>query len=118
MKNLIFAWLALNMFWLIACSSGKKPKEIAIAFSEAMAKQDYETAKKYATEDSQKFIDLMKGMAGEKKQDKAPKYVVVSETISGETATVKIKDTANNNTENEIYLKKVEGKWLINTKQR
>lgn len=118
MKNLIFGWLALNMFWFVACNSGKKPKEVAIAFSEAMAKQDYETAKKYATEDSQKFIDLIKGMAGEKKQDKIPKYIVVSEIINGETATVKLRDTAHNNAENEIYLKKVEGKWLINTKQR
>jgi len=114
MKNLIFALPLLVALLFVACGGdSKKPKDVALAFANAMAKQDYDAAKKYATEDTQKFIDMAKGMAGEKKPGKTPKYVVVSESISGETATVKLKNTAEGDKENEISLKKVKGKWLV-----
>lgn len=114
MKNLIFALPVLVALLFVACGGGgKKPKDVALAFANAMAKQDYDAAKKYATEDTQKVIDLIKGMAGEKKPGKTPKYVVVSEKISGETATVKLKNTAEGDKESEISLKKVKGKWLV-----
>lgn len=114
MKNLIFALPVLVALLFVACGGGgKKPKDVAIAFANAMAKQDYTTAKKYATEDTKKTIDLIKGMAGEKKPGKTPKYVVVSENISGESATVKLKNTADGDKESEVSLKKVKGKWLV-----
>lgn len=112
MKNLIFVLTVLITLLFSACSS-KKPKDIAIDFANAMAEQDYVTAKKYATEDTQKTIDLFKGMAGEKKPGNTPKYVVISENINGENAIVKLKNTADGNEENEVHLKKVKGKWLV-----
>ncbi len=114
MKNLIFVLPVFVILLFVACGGGaKKPKDVAIAFANAMAEQDYETAKKYATEDTKKAIDLVKGMAGEKKPGKTPKYVVVSENISGENATVKLKNTADGDKESEVLLKKVKGKWLV-----
>lgn len=114
MKNLIFVLCVWAILLFSACGGGsKKPKDVALAFANAMAKRDYETAKKHATEDTKKVIDLIKGMAGEKKQDKTPSYTVVSESISGDKATVKLKDTANGGKENELTLKKVDGKWLV-----
>lgn len=114
MKSLIFLLPVCVVLLFTACGGGsKKPKDVALAFANAMAKQDYETAKKHATEDTKKVIDLIKGMAGEKKQDKTPSYTVVSESISGDKATVKLKDTANDGKESEVTLKKVDGKWLV-----
>lgn len=118
MKNLIFALPVLVALLFVACGGGKKPKDVALAFANAMAKQDYDAAKKYATEDTQQFITMVKGMAGEEKPGKTPKYVVVSEKISGETATVKLKNTADGDKESEISLKKVKGKWLVSDKQQ
>lgn len=115
MKNLIFALTVFVGLFLAACGGGsKKPKDVALAFVNAMANRDYESAKKYATEDTKKAIDMIKGMAAaEKPKGNKPKYEIVSENISGETATVKLKDAANGDKESEVYLKKVKGKWLV-----
>jgi hypothetical protein len=114
MKNLILALPVLVVLLFVACGGGgKKPKDVALSFANAMAKQDYETAKKYVIEDSKKAIDLVKGLAGEKKTNKVPNFVVVSESISGETATVKLKNTADGDKESEVSLEKVKGKWLV-----
>ncbi|MCS7075322.1 MAG: DUF4878 domain-containing protein [Bacteroidia bacterium] len=117
MKQFILGTAILFILFFSSCTKeSKKRKEVSIAYANAMAKQDYETAKKYCTEESKKSIDWVKGMieAPENKQKiQGPKYAFVSETLSDNTAIVKLKEIDSTAKEIEIVLKKINGEWLV-----
>ncbi|MCS7029044.1 MAG: hypothetical protein NZ519_09790 [Bacteroidia bacterium] len=116
MEKAIFILSVFIFFVLAGCSNKetKQRREVSIAYANAMAQQDYETAKKYCTEESKKKIDYIKGV-GIEQQTKVTrsKYIFVSETVYDNKATIKLKDAANQNQEVEIFLKKQNGKWLV-----
>lgn len=62
MKNLIL-FVSVALVLLSACNSNSKPETIVPIFIDAMNNQDFETARKHATDGTLKFIDFLDEMA-------------------------------------------------------
>ncbi|MDW8346233.1 MAG: DUF4878 domain-containing protein [Bacteroidia bacterium] len=93
--------------------SGKSPEEVAITFAKAMSRGDYETAKSVSTEETKKAIDQVKQMAmTNQNAKKEGDFEVKSKNVEGDNATVKLFNKLDNK-ESDVYLKKVNGKWLV-----
>jgi hypothetical protein len=114
MKNrLLKTGSALMVCFLIACS-GNSPKSVAENFLKAMNKMDFEGAKKYGTEDTNKMLDMLSGFA-KMMPDSAKKEVkteIVSEKVEGDKATYTYKEK-DKEEEQTIHLVKVDGKWKV-----
>ena len=57
MKNKIICFIFVSLF--AACGGNDSPKSVAGKFLDAMSKQDFESAKKYGTEETAKLLDMM-----------------------------------------------------------
>lgn len=119
-KMLRLGVVALTLALFTACGGGKAkdPKGVAEAFLNAMAEQDWSTAKKYATAGSQEAIDQvaemaesMKGLedlAGE--ESETPEIKMGDVTEEGETAVVSYTEDGS---EKQLNLVKEEGEWKV-----
>lgn len=118
MKKL-FALLvaAAGMFLLTGCSDS--PKDVAGKWVSAIVEGDAETANKYSTDNVKLInailIDTVK--KNDKKsqniKDAQAKLKNAKEEINGDTAKVIIDDNKNNT----ITLKKVDGDWKVNVEK-
>jgi len=103
----------LLFFVLVACT-GHSPKGVAEEYLKAFNKQDYEKAKKYATEDTQKLLDMFTSLAAltpdSLKRDLD--FTVVGERIQGDTAYVDYKSEGSSKLQS-LTLLKVDGKWKV-----
>ncbi len=99
---------------IIACGGGDKPKSVAENFLKAFNKMDYETAKKYGSEDTGKLLDMMSGfsnhMPDSVKQEKS--FEMKDEKINGDKATV-FYTASGEEGEQSLNLVKVDGKWKV-----
>ncbi len=114
-KNIFKISTLIIALFVVACSGGNKPKDAASNFLSAVDKMDFEGAKKYATEDTGKLLDMMAGfaqMAPEKKDKPETKFEITNEVIDGDNATVTYKEEGKDE-EQTIKLAKVDGKWLV-----
>lgn len=107
----IFA-LAIVAVLAIAASnckgSPKDAKGVAQAYSDAMGSKDFDAAKKYATAETGKMLDLVKGMATMMPETKV---TVDSCEETGDTA---VCQTTNDKGEKKpLNLKKVDGDWKV-----
>ncbi len=121
MKKILFAAAALlvGAFALTSCSSSS-PKTTADKFLTAFYHMEYEEAKKYATDDTKKQLDMMgqlSGMLGDtaKQQAKMAKVDIKDVKEEGDNATVTY--TVSSDKEpatgtNTLKLVKQGGKWL------
>jgi hypothetical protein len=115
MKNgLVKSGAMLITCFLIACS-GNSPKSVAENFLKAMNKMDFEGAKKYGTEDTNKMLDMLSGFAkmmpdSAKKED--VKVEITSEKVEGDKATYTYKEVGKDE-QQTINLVKVDGKWKV-----
>jgi hypothetical protein len=116
MKKTIISAFAIAMTWMItSCSSGDAPKTVATKFLTATAEQNYDEAKKYATEETGQVLDMVSGMAkamGEGTAKEKESFEVISEKIDGETATVTYKKKGEE-AEQTLKLKQVSGEWKV-----
>ena len=107
----------LTAFFLIliySCTGGDSPKSVAENFLKAMNQYDFETAKKYGTEDTGKLLDMMSGFS-KMMPDSArneEKYEMTGENIEGEKATVTYKIEGRDEN-GKLELVKVNGKWKV-----
>ena len=98
-----------------ACNMGNSPSKSASKFLNAFNEKDYAEARKYATPETIKLVDLMESlskMSTSIDSVQHNKIEVISEKIEDDEATVTFKEAGSNETE-ELKLKKVDGKWLV-----
>lgn len=116
MKKTILSAFAIAFAWMMtSCSSGDTPKVVATKFLTASSENNFEEAKKYATEETGQILDLVAGMAksmGEDTKKEKETFEVISEKIEGETATVTYKKSGEDS-EQTMKLKKVSGDWKV-----
>ena len=105
---------ALFVLFLFACSSGDTPKSVAENFLKAINKMDYETAKKYGTQDTGKLLDMMSGFSkmipDSARQERS--FEIKDEKVEGDKATVTYTQAGEEGEQN-LNLVKVEGKWKV-----
>ena len=99
---------------LASCGGGDSPKAVAENFLKALNKMDYETAKKYGSEDTGKLLDMMSGFA-KMMPDSAKKersFEMKDEKIEGDKATVTYTESGEEGLQS-LNLVKVDGKWKV-----
>ena len=106
---------------IISCGSKSDPKEVATNFLNARNKMDYETAKKFGTDETDKMLDMTASLSSMipdsvKELTKNAKVVIKGEPkIEGDKATVIAESTIGGDTKEEtIDLVKKDGTWLVN----
>lgn len=121
MKKLsLLLLVVIAIMGLTAC--GNKAENTAKSFFKALETQDFDTAKKLATEDGQQLLTLIQSMSEsapeEQKAELTKKRYNVLETIvEGDSATVKYEEYSTDNpddkTTQELQMLKVEGSWKV-----
>jgi len=105
---------ALIILFLVSCGGGDSPKSVAENFLKAMNKMDYETAKKYGSEDTGRLLDMMSGFANmipdSARQEKS--FEIKNEKIDGDKATVTYVQSGEVG-EQTLDLVKIDGKWKV-----
>ncbi|HEX5001923.1 MAG TPA: DUF4878 domain-containing protein [Bacteroidia bacterium] len=100
---------------LNGCSGGNKPSAVASSFLSAVNDKNYEAARKYATPETGKLIDLMEQLQkmSTATDSIAPvDFEVVSEKIDGDKAVVTFKEKGSDDSQT-INLIKSNDKWLV-----
>lgn len=115
MKSL-FKYLLSSILVLVivSCGGGDTPKSVAENFLKSLNKMDYETAKKYGSEDTGKLLDMMSGfsklMPDSARQERS--FEMKEEKINGDKATVTYTASGEEG-EQSLNLIKIDGKWKV-----
>jgi hypothetical protein len=107
--------LAFIVLTFISCAGGSNPESSAEKFLNAFNDRNFDEARKYSTEETGKLIDLMENLTRMAPSDEKPpagKIEIISHVTEGETATVLFREN-DTREEQELKLKKVDGKWLV-----
>ena len=108
--------LSLCLLSLIVFSCGKNdsPSSITEKFLSAITKENYEDAKIYGTDDTDRLLNMMSGFKnmGAEPFMKDAKFDVVDETINGDEAKVKVKVDGRAK-DMTLSLEKEDGKWKV-----
>jgi cytochrome oxidase Cu insertion factor (SCO1/SenC/PrrC family) len=112
MKRVVMAAsIVCAVFFIVGCGAiGGSPSSAARKFFEAVAKNDVKAMEKVA---SPEVVQLI-GMLGEKSEESLANFGKITgttEEIDGDTATVTV--TFENGEEEEVTLKKIDGKWKV-----
>lgn len=94
---------------LMAGCSSSGPKDAVKNFSENMAKQIYEEAKKYCTERTNKLVDLYGALGGEAKPNY--KFTFIKDSIVEKEAWVTYLDFEDDTT--TVHVVNIDNKWLV-----
>lgn len=127
MKKIIqlFALLLVSSVVLFSCSNSQKPEDVATQFTKAMKEQNWEEAKKLSDEETKGLIELLSSFSkmgdsasksNDVKKASAEELIFVKSEIKDSTAIVYFKDKATSK-EEQIPLKKINGKWLVAIKK-
>jgi hypothetical protein len=115
-KNKTWLFLILLTGFLTgACKSSNSPGKAAEKFLNAFNERKYDEARKYATPETIKLVDLMENLSKMSEAEDSvhhPKIEVVDERIEGDTAFVTFRESGSEETE-ELKLIKTDGKWLV-----
>lgn len=109
----LFPVIALVVL-LFACGKSDSPSSITEKFLAAIAKADYDEAKTFGTDDTDRLLNMMSGF---KKMGAEPfmsdaKFDVVDESITGDEAKVTVK--VDGKPKEMIFnLQKENGKWKV-----
>ncbi len=109
--GMILVVLGLSLV-LVGCGKNE-PKDVAKAFTEAVAKGKISTAKKYGTEQTGQMLDMAVSF-GAAISDPDFKFVFVGEEIDGDTAYVEYSSAEDPEDVEVLVLIKVDGKWKVN----
>lgn len=114
MKKTYFSFLFTLFF--IACGNGNSPKGVALTFLTNMSKMNYPEAKKFATPQTQQYIDKMSAFGGKMGQDDDySKIIIIKDSVMNDKALVVYKTEKNPN-EETLDLLKIDGLWKVNLK--
>jgi hypothetical protein len=111
--------LIISVFIFAGCkteNAGDDPKEVVTQFMDAVSAGDFSKARALSTPESQMVFTLMEmGMKDNKAELKKfdrTKIETGTATISGETATVSVKEKSSGESIN-VPLKKINGSWKV-----
>lgn len=98
----------------ITSCNWNSPKKTAEKFLVASDKMNYEEAKKFSTDETDKLLDMMAGLSKMAPEHKGEKhtFTIIDEKIDGDAASVTYKESGKDE-EQLIHLKKVDGDWLV-----
>jgi hypothetical protein len=96
---------------ILLAGCGQSPKSTAKSFAENLAHGKITEAKKYATEQTGKILDIASSRGA---FHVIPNYqfIFVEQSVDGNKATVKFKGAKDGEVE-ELYLVKVDGQWKV-----
>jgi hypothetical protein len=100
---------------LAGCGRSDSPRSVAEKFLKAMGSQDFETAKKYGTEETEKLLDMMSGfskMAADSTVSHEMKFDITHEDISGDNAIIFYREEGRDG-ELQLPMVKLDGKWKV-----
>jgi hypothetical protein len=101
----------------IACSP-ENPKSVANNFLAAAAEMDYQQAKKYATPQTGKLLDMLAGAEAytpdSVKKRMMSNYTIVDEYSRTDSTCIVLYHLKNSDTDQVLNLVKRSGKWLVN----
>ncbi len=116
MKKTLSSFLfLLTVLLLHACSMRDSPGDAAGKFLNAFNERDFEKARKYATPETIKLVDLMENLTKlSQGTDSLPKASINinGERIEGDIAYVTFTESGSDQPQ-EIQLKKIDGQWLV-----
>ncbi len=118
MKKLILSLAVVATAFMVSCGGGSSdPKAVAKSFLEAQQKADYTTAKKFCTEETKGFLDMLSSLGASvpdsiKKQEASAKLTLQDAKIDGEKATVGYTLSTKPDAQT-LNLVKQDGKWLV-----
>jgi len=105
---------AAFLLFVVSCGGGDSPKSVAENFLKAMNKMDYETAKKYGSEDTGRLLDMMSNftnmMPDSAREEKS--FEIKDEKVDGDKATVTYVQSGEVG-EQTLDLVKLDGKWKV-----
>ena len=112
-NNSIFRILFIAIIFA-ACTGSDTPHSLAEKFLKAMSIQDYETAKKYGTEETEKLLEMMSGFKkmSADSAGKDLKFEIIREKIEGDNAIIYYKEEGKEG-ELQLPIVKEEGKWKV-----
>jgi hypothetical protein len=104
----------LSCVFLLAACSWNSPRHVAKAYLDAVNEQDYEEAKKYATDDTRKLLNMFSSLAAITPDSlkRGFDFEISDERVTGDTAWVGY-TMANSNRRQELKLIRIEGRWKV-----
>lgn len=122
MKKILFTFFLLGSLLLVSCSQNT-PKAVAEKFLKALNAENYKEAQKYCDAPTGKLLNMLEELSNEakkeapEKQKKAKKvpFTITKVDENGDKAKVfyTIKTEHGQEREDNIELKKIDGKWLV-----
>ncbi len=103
---------ALGLFLFTACTHDKPSKVVAEKFLNAYSAGNFEEARQYATENTQRYVYLGGILAKSAKQQQATEYEILDCQEVGNKATVKYRLKGSDNSD-VMYLVKKNNAWLV-----
>ena len=115
MKRLfLFVSLICSTAIIFSCGNSDTPRAVADKFLKALSTEDYESAKKYGTKDTERLLEMYNGLkkmrADSIKADY--KYEITGEKLSGDNATIFYKEDRRPGVE-QLSMIKIDGKWKV-----
>jgi len=98
----------------VSCGGSDNPRSVAEKFLKAMSTQDFESAKKYGTEETEKLLDMMSGFT-KMSPDTAQKelrFEITNEKISGDNAIIYYREEGREG-ELQLPMVRIDGKWKV-----
>ncbi len=105
----------LPALFLLGCTSGNSPEKSAERFLNAFNAKKYDEARKYATPETIKLVDLMENlskMSSSVDSIQHKKIEAFDAKIDGDSAMVSFREEGSAETE-QLKLKKIDGTWLV-----
>jgi len=120
MKKLMsIGFVLLFSFFMVSCGgSSDNPQDVAKAFMEALADQDYDKAKDLGTENTVMMIGMIEGMAGmaEGEEAEAGELTWGDTEIDGDSAVCYYSEEGKEG-QQQVDLIKVDGDWKVDMKK-
>lgn len=114
-KSLLLLLFSFSIL-TVSCKKEPSPEQVAQKFLNAFNERKYDEARKYATPETGKLIDVMEklteNLESQEQPTTPPAIEVLSHTVDGDKATVTFRESETGE-EQELSMKLVEGKWLV-----
>lgn len=114
-KSLLILLCSLSML-TVSCKKEPSPEEVARKFLNAFNERKYDEARKFATPETGKLIDVMEKLTEDLRTQEEhaspPSIEVLGHIIDGDKATVTFRESETGE-EQELSMKMVDGKWFV-----
>lgn len=101
---------------MTSCRRGDSPREVAETFLQYFGTNDYEHAKDFGTDETDRLMDMFIGLNKMSSPDSLPeevKFEIISDKVEGDLATVKYRIAGTQDEPQDLHLVREDGKWLV-----